>query len=80
MPKDTDPHLATPTFQAVVEWDKVSPEPPLFQAKHPQQLLTLLMGHTLPQLIVSTYLFVSPIHNSITAIILKYPINDYFNF
>ncbi|KAK4829031.1 hypothetical protein QYF61_001806 [Mycteria americana] len=34
--EETDPHLTTTSFQAVVESDKVSPQPPLLQAKQPQ--------------------------------------------
>ena len=36
--EETDPHLATPSFQVVVESDKVSPQPPLLQAEQPQFL------------------------------------------
>lgn len=41
--KQTDTHLATTPFQAVVETDKVSPEPPFLQIKQPQfpQLLNM---------------------------------------
>ncbi|KAK4817794.1 hypothetical protein QYF61_027798 [Mycteria americana] len=34
--EETDPHLATTSFQVVVESDKVSPQPPSLQAKPPQ--------------------------------------------
>ncbi|KAK4829527.1 hypothetical protein QYF61_005166, partial [Mycteria americana] len=34
--EETDPHLSTTSFQAVVESHKVSPLPPLLQAKQPQ--------------------------------------------
>ena len=41
--KETNTHLATTSFQAVVEGNKVSPQPPLLQAKQPQfpQLLLI---------------------------------------
>ncbi|KAK4819967.1 hypothetical protein QYF61_016121 [Mycteria americana] len=41
--EETDPHLATPSFQVVVESDKVSPQPPLLQTKQPQFPQPLLM-------------------------------------
>ncbi|KFO96584.1 Wiskott-Aldrich syndrome protein family member 1 [Calypte anna] len=44
--KETNPHLATPSFQGVVESDEVSPEPPLLQAEHPQLPQPLLIGST----------------------------------
>ncbi|KAK4831073.1 hypothetical protein QYF61_015271 [Mycteria americana] len=50
---ETDPHLATTSFQAVVESHKVSPEPPFLQAKQsqlPQPLLIRLVLQTLHQL------------------------------
>ncbi|KAK4813607.1 LOW QUALITY PROTEIN: hypothetical protein QYF61_011953, partial [Mycteria americana] len=34
--EETDPHLATTSFQVAVESNKVSPQPPLLQAKQPQ--------------------------------------------
>ncbi|KAK4820115.1 hypothetical protein QYF61_020347, partial [Mycteria americana] len=34
--EETDPHPATTSFQAVVESDEVSPQPPFLQAKQPQ--------------------------------------------
>ncbi|KAK4806346.1 hypothetical protein QYF61_017215 [Mycteria americana] len=34
--EETDPHLATLSFQAVVESDEVSPQPPFLQAEQPQ--------------------------------------------
>ncbi|KAK4821667.1 hypothetical protein QYF61_027135 [Mycteria americana] len=34
--EETDPHLATTSFQVVVESNKVSPQPPFLQAKQPQ--------------------------------------------
>ncbi|KAK4821381.1 hypothetical protein QYF61_018919 [Mycteria americana] len=34
--EETDPHLSTPSFQVVVESNKVSPQPPFLQAKQPQ--------------------------------------------
>ncbi|KAJ7414114.1 hypothetical protein WISP_86616 [Willisornis vidua] len=49
--EETNPHLATTTFQVVVESDKVSPEPPLLQAKQsqvPQPFLTGLGPMSLP--------------------------------
>ncbi|KAK4810666.1 hypothetical protein QYF61_007466 [Mycteria americana] len=34
--EETDTHLSTTSFQVVVESNKVSPQPPLLQAKQPQ--------------------------------------------
>ncbi|KAK4819936.1 hypothetical protein QYF61_015557 [Mycteria americana] len=34
--EETNPHLSTASFQAVVESNKVSPQPPFLQAKQPQ--------------------------------------------
>ena len=34
--EETDTHLATTSFQVILESDKVSPEPPFLQAKQPQ--------------------------------------------
>ncbi|KAK4825624.1 LOW QUALITY PROTEIN: hypothetical protein QYF61_001304 [Mycteria americana] len=51
--EETDPHLATTSFQVVVESDKVSPQPPFLQAQQPQfpQLLLIrLVLQTLHQL------------------------------
>ncbi|KAK4815585.1 hypothetical protein QYF61_004800 [Mycteria americana] len=51
--EETDPHLSTTSFQVVVESDKVSPQPPLLQAKQsqlPQPLLIRLVLQTLHQL------------------------------
>ncbi|KAK4817040.1 hypothetical protein QYF61_026166 [Mycteria americana] len=51
--EETDPHLSTASFQAVVESDKVSPQPPFLQAKQsqlPQPLPTRLVLQTLHQL------------------------------
>ncbi|KAK4827828.1 hypothetical protein QYF61_021912 [Mycteria americana] len=51
--EETDPHLATTSFQVVVESDKVSPQPPFLQAKQPQfpqPLLISLVLQTLHQL------------------------------
>jgi len=39
--EETDVHLTTPSFQVVVESDKVSPQAPLLQAKQPQFPQTL---------------------------------------
>ena len=41
--KETNTHLATTTFQAVIESHKVSPQPPFLQTKQPQfpQLLLI---------------------------------------
>ncbi|KAK4824048.1 hypothetical protein QYF61_009639 [Mycteria americana] len=53
MAEETDPHLSTTSFQAVVESDKVSPQPPFLQAEQPQfpqPLLIRLLLQTLPQL------------------------------
>ncbi|KAK4823855.1 LOW QUALITY PROTEIN: hypothetical protein QYF61_007503 [Mycteria americana] len=50
---ETDPHLSTTSFQAVVESDKVSPQPPILQTKQPQfpqPLLIRLLLQTLHQL------------------------------
>ncbi|KAK4830676.1 hypothetical protein QYF61_012776 [Mycteria americana] len=51
--EETNPHLSTTSFQGVVESDKVSPQPPLLQAKQsqlPQPLLIRLLLQTLHQL------------------------------
>ncbi|KAK4807165.1 hypothetical protein QYF61_024285 [Mycteria americana] len=51
--EETDPHLSTTSFQVVVESNKVSPQPPLLQAKQsqfPQPLLIRLVLQTLHQL------------------------------
>ncbi|KAK4825498.1 hypothetical protein QYF61_027653 [Mycteria americana] len=51
--EETDPHLATTSFQVVVESYKVSPQPLLLQAKQhhfPQLLLIRLVLQTLHQL------------------------------
>ncbi|KAK4827926.1 hypothetical protein QYF61_022374 [Mycteria americana] len=51
--EETDPHLATTSFQAAVESDEVSPQPPFLQAKQPQfpqPLLISLVLQTLHQL------------------------------
>ncbi|KAK4827063.1 hypothetical protein QYF61_013704, partial [Mycteria americana] len=51
--EDTNTHLATTSFQVAVESNKVSPQPPLLQAKQPQfpQLLLIrLVLQTLHQL------------------------------
>ncbi|KAK4816046.1 hypothetical protein QYF61_011054 [Mycteria americana] len=51
--EETDPHLATTSFQVVVESNKVSPQPPFLQAKQPQfpqPLLIRLVLQTLHQL------------------------------
>ncbi|KAK4814535.1 hypothetical protein QYF61_022254 [Mycteria americana] len=51
--EETDPHLSTTSFQVVVESNKVSPQPPLLQAKPPQlpqPLLIRLLLQTLHQL------------------------------
>ncbi|KAK4825916.1 hypothetical protein QYF61_003411 [Mycteria americana] len=51
--EETDPHLSTTSFQAVVESKKVSPQPPFLQAKQPQlpqPLLIRLLLQTLHQL------------------------------
>ncbi|KAJ7415021.1 hypothetical protein BTVI_39585 [Pitangus sulphuratus] len=44
--EEPNPHVATITFQVVVESDKVTPEPPLLHAKHPQLILTGLIPFT----------------------------------
>ncbi|KAJ7425239.1 hypothetical protein WISP_24359 [Willisornis vidua] len=48
--KETEPHLATASFQVVVESDKVTPEPPLLQAKHRQLRQRFLIGLVLQTL------------------------------
>ncbi|KAK4832039.1 hypothetical protein QYF61_020554 [Mycteria americana] len=51
--EETDTHLATTSFQVVVESDKVSPQPPFLQAKQPQLpqlLITRRVLQTLHQL------------------------------
>ncbi|KAK4817052.1 hypothetical protein QYF61_026360 [Mycteria americana] len=51
--EEKDPHLSTTSFQAVVESNKVSPQPPFLQAKQsqlPQPLLIRLLLQTLHQL------------------------------
>ncbi|KAK4813521.1 hypothetical protein QYF61_009247 [Mycteria americana] len=48
--EETDPHLSTPSFQGVVESDKVSPQPPFLQAKQPQVPQPLLIGLVLQTL------------------------------
>ncbi|KAK4829196.1 hypothetical protein QYF61_002461 [Mycteria americana] len=51
--EETDPHLSTPSFQAAVESDEVSPQPPSLQAEQPQlpqPLPISLVLQTLPQL------------------------------
>ncbi|KAK4817645.1 hypothetical protein QYF61_023235 [Mycteria americana] len=51
--EETNTHLSTPSFQAVEESDKVSPQPPFLQAKQPQlpqPLLIRLVLQTLHQL------------------------------
>ncbi|KAK4830689.1 hypothetical protein QYF61_012858 [Mycteria americana] len=51
--EETDPHLSTTSFQVVVESNKVSPQPPLLQAKQPQlpqPILIRLVLQTLHQL------------------------------
>jgi len=42
--KDTDPHLATTSFQVAVERDEVSSQPPSLQAEQPQFPQPLLTG------------------------------------
>ncbi|KAK4806827.1 hypothetical protein QYF61_005623 [Mycteria americana] len=41
--EETDNHLATTSFQVVVESDTVSPQPPFLQAKQPQSPQPLLI-------------------------------------
>ncbi|KAK4821599.1 LOW QUALITY PROTEIN: hypothetical protein QYF61_025176 [Mycteria americana] len=48
--EETDPHLATTSFQVVVESNKVSPQPPFLQPKQPQLPQLLLIRFTLHQL------------------------------
>ncbi|KAK4828228.1 hypothetical protein QYF61_024723 [Mycteria americana] len=51
--EETNPHLATTSFQVVVESEKVSPQPPFLRAKQPQfpqPLLIRLLLQTLHQL------------------------------
>ena len=42
--EETSTHLATPSFQVVVESDKVSPQPPFLQTKQPQFPQPLLIS------------------------------------
>uniref|UniRef100_A0A8C9F701 Ret proto-oncogene n=1 Tax=Pavo cristatus TaxID=9049 RepID=A0A8C9F701_PAVCR len=46
----TNPALAVSTFQVLEESNKVSPQPPFPQTKHPQFLQSLLVGHILQAL------------------------------
>ncbi|KAK4815123.1 hypothetical protein QYF61_017398 [Mycteria americana] len=51
--EETNPHLSTTSFQAVIESDEVSPQPPFLQTKppqFPQPLPISLVLQTLPQL------------------------------
>jgi len=41
--EETDPHLATTSFQVLVESNKVSPQPTFLQAKQPQLPQLLLI-------------------------------------
>ena len=36
--EEADPHLATTSFQVIVEIDKISPEPPLLRLNNPSSL------------------------------------------
>ncbi|KAK4818698.1 hypothetical protein QYF61_017919 [Mycteria americana] len=42
--EETNPHLATASFQVVAESDEVSPQPPFLQAKQPQVPQPLLIS------------------------------------
>ena len=44
MGEETNTHLATPSFQVVVESDKASPQSPFLRSKQPQFPQSLLMG------------------------------------
>jgi len=44
--EETNTHLTTPSFQVVVESEKVSPQPPLLQTKQPQFLQLLFIYKT----------------------------------
>ena len=46
--EETDTHLATTSFQVVVESDKVSPQPPVLQTKKPQFLSPFLSQQLTP--------------------------------
>jgi len=48
--EETNTHLSTTSFQAVVESNKVSPQPPLLQTKQPQFLQPLLISFVLQTL------------------------------
>lgn len=48
--EETDPHLATASFQVLVESDKVSLQPPFLQDKQPQLPQPLLIPLQLNQL------------------------------
>ncbi|KAK4809371.1 hypothetical protein QYF61_001889 [Mycteria americana] len=66
--EETDPHLSTPSFQAVVESDEVPLQPPFLQAEQPQvpQLLPIsLVLQTLPQLRCPSLDTLQPLHVSL---------------
>ncbi|KAK4808932.1 hypothetical protein QYF61_008212 [Mycteria americana] len=61
------PHLSTPSFQAAVESDEVSPQPPFLQAEQPQgpqPLPISLVLQTLPQLRCPSLDTLQPLHVS----------------
>ncbi|KAK4808458.1 hypothetical protein QYF61_005523 [Mycteria americana] len=62
------PHLSTASFQAVVESDEVSPQPPFLQAEQPQvpqPLPISLVLQTLPQLRCPSLDTLQPLHVSL---------------
>ncbi|KAK4826641.1 hypothetical protein QYF61_010569 [Mycteria americana] len=64
------PHLSTPSFQAVVESDEVSPQPPFLQAEQPQlpqPLPISLVLQTLPQLRCPSLDTLQPLHVSLVV-------------
>ncbi|KAK4817862.1 hypothetical protein QYF61_001531 [Mycteria americana] len=68
--EETDSHLSTPSFQAVVESDKVSPQPPFLQAKQsqvPQPLLIRLLLQTLHQLCCPSLDTLQPLNVSLVV-------------
>ncbi|KAK4820738.1 hypothetical protein QYF61_004419 [Mycteria americana] len=68
--EETDTHLSTPSFQAVVESDEVSPQPPFLQAKQPQfpqPLPIRLVLQTLPQLCCPSLDTLQPLNVSLVV-------------
>ncbi|KAK4825740.1 hypothetical protein QYF61_002179 [Mycteria americana] len=68
--EETDPHLSTTSFQAVVESDKVSPQPPFLQTKQPQfpqPILISLVLQTLHQLCCPSLDTLQPLNVSLVV-------------